>query len=123
MTKQTLIDDDELERFRRLVDRCAVLEQEIAHVRMERDRANLAFAELHSSHRALTIARDENGARFIELRDRIWQLEAFIRGLPKRVETELGGKRPSPPHKHWITDSMTTWMMNEVDLDPGEVKT
>lgn len=44
-------------------------------LRFERDRADLAFRELHSSHRALEAARDEAAARFVVLRDKVLAYE------------------------------------------------
>lgn len=35
----------------------------------DRDRAEQAYAQLHASHRALLVARDDNNTRIIELRD------------------------------------------------------
>lgn len=86
------LDRDELEQSLRLLqDQLADRDRQLEHVlaeldktRMERDRANLAFAELHSSHRALTIARDENGARIIQLREVKFAVEAVVRELETR---------------------------------------
>ncbi|APU89018.1 hypothetical protein Rctr197k_267 [Virus Rctr197k] len=46
---------------------------------LERDRARHAYAELHASHRALMQARDDNARYILELRDRVWALEAALK--------------------------------------------
>jgi hypothetical protein len=97
MTRQTPIHDNALDNLRSFETRYKALEKEITHIRMERDRANLAFAELYSSHHALTIARDENGARFIEMRDRILALETITRTLH-----EWKHKYTEKDHEHFF---------------------
>lgn len=85
------LDRDELEQSLRLLqDRLADRHQlehvlaELELVKMERDRANLAFAELHTSHRALTQARDDNNTTIMRLRETRFAVEAVIRELETR---------------------------------------
>lgn len=90
MTQQTIVDDEALENAPSEIGELRQIIDEIRHenekLRMEKDRANLAFAQLHLSHRALTIARDENGARFIKMRDKIWALETENKRLEMRCD-------------------------------------
>lgn len=58
---------------------------------LERDRANQAYAELHASHRALTIARDDNANMVRELRDVKFACRALVRELHVRAATVMDG--------------------------------
>lgn len=61
------------------------------HLRMERDRAEQAYANLHSSHAALTVARDENSTRIVKLRELKFAIEAIVRELKARM-ADRGGE-------------------------------
>jgi chromosome segregation ATPase len=60
-----------------------VVDQENASLRDQLAELTKRYGELESSHRVLTLARDENSTKISQLRDRVFELEAEGKRLRK----------------------------------------